>query len=289
MEQEKVEKNEDILIDQGGQKASIHTVNQDISKALSGSSARLVKKAISTAKEREDIEKERTLASNLNKFLFILAILFFIISAGFLVWGIKSKDRGVTIAPFLTYQGLITYEQTKIIGEYEPKPSLMNQKFKDAEALTTEQGITRFRFKNIDPVGTNNLIQSFGWKPGEKFTNGLENTFDFGLYVKGDKKSPFILFKTNGSDQAFSGFSLWEDGVLFDLGQMFSINAQTAFDPIYQKKFESVTIESHDGRILYDADRNPLLIMIFVDDTHALVTNSKEAVVEILQRVILKK
>ncbi len=289
MEKEKTNKNEDILIDQGGQKASIHTVNQDISKALSGSSARLVKKAIDVAKEQEEIETERTLDSNLNKFLFSLAILFLISSVGFLIWSFQKKDHSVTIDPIIMYQGLITYEQTKVIGDFEAKPSLMNQKFKDAETAVTAQGITRFRFKNIDPVSTANLIQAFGWKPGDKFTGGLENTFDFGIYTKGEKKSPFILFKTNGSDQAFSGFSFWEDGILFDLGQMFTINAQTAFDPIYQKKFESITIESHDGRVLYDADNNPLLIMIFVDDTHALVTNSKEAVVEILNRVILKK
>ncbi|MBP6912879.1 MAG: hypothetical protein KBB86_03010 [Candidatus Pacebacteria bacterium] len=280
---------EDILINQGGQKASIHTVNQDISKALSGSSARVVKKAIDVAKEQEQIETERTLDSNLNKFLFSLAILFFIASAGFLVWSLQKKDRTATIEPVIMYQGLITYEQTKVIGDFEAKPSLMNQKFKDAETAVTSSGITRFRFKNIDPVSTTNLIQAFGWKPGDKFTGGLENTFDFGIYAKDEKKYPFILFKTNGSDQAFSGFSLWEDDVLFDLGEMFAINAQTAFDPIYQKKFENVTIASHDGRILYDADKNPLLIMIFIDDTHALVTNSKEVVNEILNRVILKK
>jgi hypothetical protein len=289
MENEKISDDNEILINNDEQKASIHTVNQDISKALSGSSARLVKKAISVAKEQEEIETERTLDSNLNKFLFGLAILFFITSAGFLIWSFQKKGNNITVEPIIMYQGLITYEQTKVIGDFEPKPSLMNQKFKDAETAVTNNGITRFRFKNVDPVSTANLIQAFDWKPGDKFLGGLENTFDFGMYVKGDKKSPFILFKTNGSDQSFSGFSLWEDGVLFDLGEMFSINAKTAFDPIYQKKFENITIESHDGRILYDTNNNPILIMIFVDDTHALVTNSKEVVTEILNRVILKK
>jgi preprotein translocase subunit SecG len=280
---------EDILIDQGGQRASIHTVNEDISKALSGSSARVVKKAISVAKEQEEIEHEKTLDSNLNKFLFGLAILFLVTSIGFLIWSIQKKGNNVTVDPIIAYQGLVTYEQVQVIGDFESKPSLMNQKFKDAEAVVASKGITRFRFKNVDPVNTTNLIEAFGWKPGPKFLGGLENTFDFGIYFNGEKKSPFIMFKTNGSDQSFSGFSLWEDNVLFDLGQMFSINAQTAFDPIYQKKFENITIESHDGRVLYDADNNPILIMIFIDDTHALITNSKQAVVEILNRLLLKK
>lgn len=280
---------EDILIDQGGQRASIHTVNEDISEALSGSSARVVKKAISVAKEQEEIEHEKTLDSNLNKFLFGLAILFLVTSIGFLIWSIQKKGNNVMVDPIIAYQGLVTYEQVQVIGDFESKPSLMNQKFKDAEAVVVSKGITRFRFKNVDPVNTANLIEAFGWKPGPQFLGGLENTFDFGIHISGEKKSPFILFKTNGSDQSFSGFSLWEDNVLFDLGQMFSINAQTAFDPIYQKKFENITIESHDGRVLYDADNNPILIMIFIDNTHALITNSKQAVVEILNRLLLKK
>lgn len=281
--------NENILIDQGAKKASIHTANEDISRALSGTSAHIVKETIDQANEKEQIRKEQTLASNKNKILFFITLLFFTASAGFFVWGIQKKDRSVTIDPTVSYQGIITYDQTKNIGDFEAKASLLMQKFKTAEGEVINDGITRFRFNNIDPVSTKTLIETFGWKPGNKFQTGLENTFDFGVYRQAEKNYPFILFKTIGTDQSFAGFSLWEDNILFDLGDMFSVNAQTAYDPIYQKKFVPISIESHDGRVLYDADNNPLLIMIFLDENHALITNSREAVAKILERVILKK
>src|SRR5574343_238798 len=281
--------NENILIDQGAKKASIRTANEDISRALSGSSARIVKETIDYANEQEILKKEETLKTGKNKLLFFGTMLLFIASAGFLVWGIQRKDRSITIDPIVSYQGLITYDKTLPIGDFEPKQSLMLQKFKKYENENQTPGIVRFRFSNIDPVSTNNLIEAFGWRPGSKFQTGLENTFDFGVYNDGSKNYPFILFKTLGTDQAFAGFSLWEDNVLFDLGEMLSVNAQTAYDPIYQKKFENITIESHDGRVLYDADGNALVRMIFLDEKHALVTNNIEAVQKIIDRVILKK
>lgn len=283
---------EDILIKQGVKRA-IHTVNQDISSALSGSSARTVKKAIETAKDQELLKQERTLSLSINKMWFILTMVLLVGSAGVLIWGIETKNNSLAVDPILTYQGLITYDQTKVIGDFEPKASLMNQKFKDADKEVAQTGITRFRFKNVDPVSSTNLIKAFEWKLSSTFSSGLESAFDFGVYqtktTDGTVNSPFVLFKTNGSDQSFAGFSMWESNVLFDLGQIFNINAKTALDPIYQKKFTNITIESHDGRALYDDNGNPLIIMIFIDENHALVTNSKQAVVEILKRVILKK
>lgn len=286
----------DILISQGA-KRSIHTASDDISKALSGESASIVSTAIEHAKEQEELEKEKTLASNKNKAWFGLAILLLVISTGFIVWGILTKERNITIEPIVAYQGIITYDKTEFMGNFESKSSLLVQKFKDAETEVKAPGLVRFRFKNIDPVSTTNLITAFGWRPGVRFSAGLDNNFDFGVYrtkittkdAEVEKNYPFILFKTNGSDQSFSGFSLWEDNILFDIGEIFGIGAQTALDPIYQKKFQNVTIESHDGRILYDSNNNPLIIMIFLDENHALITNSKEAVAEILKRVLLKK
>lgn len=284
---------DDILINQGAKKASIHTVNEDISNALSGSSAKTVSDAIYIAKKQKEFEEAKTLASATNKMWFILTIIILLSSAGFLIWTVDQKDRDTTVEPIPVYQGLVTYDDTKIIGDFETKSSLLKQKFAEAEKTLASKSLVRFRFKNIDPVSADNLIKGFDWKLSSKFTSGLETSFDFGVYVSKNnspqKNSPFILFKTDGSDQSFSGFSLWEDDILFDLGEIFKINAQTALDPIYQKKFENITIESHDGRVLYDADGKPLIIMIFIDENHALVTNSKEAVVEILKRAMLKR
>lgn len=284
---------DDILINQGAKKASIHTVNEDISNALSGSSAKTVSDAIYIAKKQKEFEEAKTLASATNKMWFILTILVLLSSAGFLIWTVNQKDKNITVEPVPVYQGIVTYDSVQTIGDFETKSSLLKQKFIEGEKSLTSKGLIRFRFKNIDPVGPDNLIKGFDWKLSPKFTSGLESSFDFGVYISKNnnlqKNSPFILFKTDGSDQSFSGFSLWEDDILFDLGEIFKINAQTALDPIYQKRFENITIESHDGRVLYDADGNPLVIMIFIDENHALVTNSKEAVVEILRRVILKK
>lgn len=289
MENEK----DDILINQGAKKASIHTVNEDISNALSGSSAKTVSDAIYIAKKQKEFEDAKTLASTTNKMWFILTIIVLLSSAGFLIWTVNQRDKNITIEPIPVYQGLVTYDDIKIIGDFETKSSLLKQKFTETEKTLSSKGLVRFRFKNIDPVSAENLIKGFDWKLSPKFTNGIETSFDFGVYVSknngAQKNSPFILFKTDGSDQSFSGFSLWEDGILFDLGEIFKINAQTALDPIYQKRFENITIESHDGRVLYDADGQPLIIMIFIDENHALVTNSKEAVVEVLKRVMLKK
>lgn len=290
------EKN-DILIDQGGKKPRMHTVNEDIAKTLSGSSAKTVSDAINLAKEQERFEKSRTLSSGENKFWFALGVLFLLTSAGFFIWSIEQKQHDISIEPILLYQGIVTYDQVRIIGNFEPTSSLLFQKFKDIENEVKNTGLVRFKFSNIDPVSSSNLIEAFNWKPGNRFTTGLGNTFDFGVYkiktitneVETIKSHPFILFETNGTDQSFSGFSLWEDNILFDLNEMFEFNTQTTLDPIYQKKFENIVIESHDGRVLYDADENPLIIMIFIDSKHALITNSKEVVREFLKRLSLRK
>ncbi|OGI72657.1 hypothetical protein A3J61_01295 [Candidatus Nomurabacteria bacterium RIFCSPHIGHO2_02_FULL_38_15] len=284
------EEKDDILISQGAQKASIRTVDQDVSRALSGASAQIVREALDLDREKTVFKKEGSLASNKNKLWLALTLIALITITGLAIWTIQKKDKSITVEPVIIYSGLVTYDQTKTIGNFEPKSSILKKQIVDAKSEAPAIGLTRFRFVNIDPVGTNDLLKAFDWKLSPKFSSGLETTFDFGVYTDTEQKqAPFILFKTIGTDQSFLGFSLWEDNILFDLGEIFNVNAQTALDPIYQKKFVNITIESHDGRILYDADNNPLMIMIFVDENHALVTNSKEAVKEILKRVILKK
>lgn len=271
------------------QKIGIHTVKDDLSMALSGNSARTVKKAIDDARAEENVTRNRNLRSNKNKFLFGLSIILLVVATILIVLGLGKRNFGATVEPQIIYPGLITYDDTKIIGEFEPKPSLMKKKWLDAN-VDLKMGLTRLRFQNIDPVKTKDLVEAFGWEMSAILKGNLGPVIDFGFYKnENDNVSPFILIQTLGTDQAFAGFSTWEDKILFDLGEVFNFNDLAALDPIYQKQFESILIQSHDGRVLYDDNGQIVLIMIFLDESHAVVTNSKEAVTEILKRVILNK
>lgn len=281
--------NENILIEQGAKKASIHTANDDISKALSGSSAKTVKETIDFSRTKELLKKEETLESGKNKILFGLTITLFIASSLFVIWGIQKRDTSVTVEPVVSYQGIITYDNTINIGEFEPKRSLILEKFEQSKNTNIAPGLSRFRFSNVDPVSADTIISALEIEPGIKFKSTIKNFIDFGVYNDQNKNYPFILISTDGTDQSFAGFSLWETKILLDLGDFLDINAQTAFDPIYQKRFEPVVIESRDGRALKDAEGNIILIMIFVDENHALITNNTVVVKNILQRVLLKK
>lgn len=280
---------DNILIEQGAKKASIHTANDDISKALSGSSARIVKDTIDFAREKESLKKEETLESSKNKILFGLTILFFASSAFFIILGFQKQEVDISVDPVVAYQGIVTYDNTINIGEFEPKRSLILEKIKKAKQENSKIGISRFRFSNIDPVSSDVLIESLEVNPGVRFKSTIKNFIDIGIYNDGQKNYTFMLISTDGTDQSFAGFSLWENNILFDLGEILEVNAQTAFDPIYQKKFEPITIESKDGRVLRDAEGNIILVMIFIDENHALITNEKQVVKKILDRVLLKK
>lgn len=280
---------DNILIEQGAKKASIHTANDDISKALSGSSARIVKDTIDFAREKESLKKEETLESSKNKILFGLTILFFASSAFFIILGFQKQEVDISVDPVVAYQGIVTYDSTINLGEFEPKRSLILEKIEKAKQENSKSGISRFRFSNIDPVSSDVLIESLEINPGVRFKGTIKNFIDIGVYNDGQNNYPFVLINTDGTDQSFAGFSLWENNILFDLGEILEVNAQTAFDPIYQKKFEPITIESKDGRVLRDAEGNIILIMIFIDENHALITNEKQVVKKVLDRVLLKK
>lgn len=91
------------------------------------------------------------------------------------------------------------------------------------------------------------------------------------------KNEPFMMFQSSRFDVLFSGFLSWENYLQSDLRPLFG-------EIISSENFTDATIANKSVRILKDVQGNVVLLYAFVDQSTAVITTSREALLKILER-----
>jgi hypothetical protein len=82
---------------------------------------------------------------------------------------------------------------------------------------------------------------------------------------------PFILVKLDSFENAFPGMLLWESTMGKDLLPLISPTA----DPSNPNKFQDITIQNKDARILKDSSGSTVLLYSFYDNNFLIITDNE--------------
>ncbi len=273
-----------ILVEQG----AIRTYEKDMEQALRGEEGALVKETIERAREDQHARGSVARERSKNQVLVWLSILFIFGSAFglYYAWNIKQESAipaTPTVVPVIFFDTSTEAKTLPATSDYVLETIIKAKESTDAPGTLRR---VFFTDNKNNPVESLLLFQSLGWHIDEFLTHSLSGRSEVGIYTNPDgTKSPFVLGTTDGSDAAYRGLATWEVKALEDTATLFDIKTSTINDPIYQKNFAPITIKNKDGRVLYDEQNKPLIIIEFLDNNHFIVTNSKEAVKEVLLRL----
>ncbi len=117
------------------------------------------------------------------------------------------------------------------------------------------------------------------------FSRSLDPDYMIGIYAY-DVDAPFILLTTSDYARTYSGVLKWEDGMVSDLGEIFSIPNQTVSTPYV---FHDESIRNKDLRFIRDQNDKTILVYGFLDPHTLLITQNENVFTALLGKFITTK
>ena len=77
----------------------------------------------------------------------------------------------------------------------------------------------------------------------------------------------------------------WESKMLYDLHGFFGVKLSPETNYLFTKSFEDGIVANKNARILRDNNGQIVLMYVFADDNSIVITNSENAVSEIILRL----
>jgi hypothetical protein len=273
---------------------NVETYTRDMVKTIESDQGGLIKKIIHEEEEHEAEKKNLSPGSRKNRlFMFISIILIFLalVVLIFLAF-FNNKINVVPITPQFT--SIIFADQTdftpvdgltkdKIIETVSNQINNTKVKVGGIEGiyLTENQKVVGFKRFNVLLSSNLNLdkINFFG-------DNFLLGAFKSGLSsISPNIGDPFILLKVSSFADIFPVMQTWENKILYDLGGFFNVKISSDTNYLFTKNFEDGIVANKNARILIDSNGKIVLMYVFADDNSIIISNSENAVNEIILRL----
>lgn len=103
------------------------------------------------------------------------------------------------------------------------------------------------------------------------------------------RKDLFILLQTRSFQDVFPVMQSWENKMFLDLHSFFGVDISADTNYLLTKDFEDGIVQNKNARILYDKDFNIVLMYVYIDDNSLVITNTEDAVREIIKRLAASK
>lgn len=95
----------------------------------------------------------------------------------------------------------------------------------------------------------------------------------------------FILLKINRYEDAFKKMRSWEEKLFYDLHNIFGIDITSKNSYLLTKEFEDGIVQNKNARILYDKKGKIVLMYVYIDDEHLIITNTEKTTREVILRI----
>ncbi|QQR50609.1 hypothetical protein IPF86_01665 [Candidatus Nomurabacteria bacterium] len=270
----------------------LRTYQSDMAEALREQQGSVIKIAIAEQKKKEDTAKLISPVAKKNIAFLVGSIACLVIAGG--IFGylyffhdsdpivVEKKPtietlifadahQSVDTGSLLTKKQLVDAIREKLILPQDAGKItailLTAPTYPGARMLTTEEFLKKLE-SDADPT----LIRSF------------DEEYMFGTHME-IVNVPFLIFKTNSYDTAFSGMLTWERKLFDNMYELFGLSIEGDNAALFQKKFEDIIVENRDGRVLRDGAGNIVMVYVFLDTETILVTTSIDTIKEILVRL----
>jgi len=132
-------------------------------------------------------------------------------------------------------------------------------------------------------VGSKEFLSFIDVRPPSRVRSFLEDRFMFGFYT-GTVDSPFIMFKITSYDHAFAGMLEWEDTIVSDLRNIFTLGSISP-----NLFFKDIVINNRDARILLGQSGETILLYSFLDANTLLIATNSQTFNEVARRFALPR
>ena len=272
----------------GNSQIPMHTFSEDIAKAVKTGGGKILREALT---ETDDRTKQIQMKGN-RQLIFSLATIFlFIAGIIIILYFIQPQEAPIYIeTPNTAVRALISSENTHQIDVTDKgKLNVVNEIVATYEKETNINTVANIYFVEQSPLGKsqltiNDFLALLRTTTPVQLLASLDPKFMFGTYV-GETTTPFLIIKSNSLTDLSSGLRSWESALLNDMYQLFQIKRGGIYN-VFEKSFEDVVVANKDGRAVYDADRNPVFMYVFINDTTVVFTTNTTTATEVIRRYI---
>lgn len=269
----------------------VETYAEDMARVIEDDREGLIKKIIHGEEEHEKEKMELSPESKKNRAL-MLASLVCVITALALFSFLFLNRNKINTVPVAKQFIPIIFNDKSVFLEIKDlkKDEIATTVFK--EVMTTEvknggvEGIYLSFDKKIVSLREFLTLLKSSFFPTED--NFINDHFLMGV-VKGETNDFFILLQIRDFIDVFDSLRIWENKMFFDLHGFFGVNISTETNYLLTKEFQNGVVENKNARILYtqgeDQEKKIVMMYIFADDTSIIITNTENAVREIILRL----
>jgi len=266
---------------------NVETYTADMVKAIESDKGGLIKKIIHEEEEHEAEKINLSPGSKKNRVFMFISITLIILALGVLVFFafFNEKINVIEITPQAT--SIIFTDQTDFI----PIDGLTKEKI--AETISNQANNTKVKIGGINGIYLTENKKVIGFDRFATLLKSNLTTDQLGLindnFLMGvlneETKNLFMLIKARSFADIFPVMQSWESKMLYDLHGFFGVNLSPETNYLFTKSFEDGIVANKNARILRDNNGKIVLMYVFADDNSIIITNSENAVNEIILRL----
>ena len=272
----------------------VETYAQDMSKTIERGEGGMIRKIIEEQEEREEVKKNISPESKRNKSFMLIGLALILIAFFSLVFLItlQNKISTVSVAPQLT--PIIFTDQTRSeeiggLNKDQIEQTILNEasatdvKNGGVERLYLTENKNIIGFRRFLSLLKANLSADQIASVNDNFLLGIDN--EKTTTTPGTGGELFILLKTTSFADVFPVLKSWENKMFFDLHGLFGVDINADTNYLLTKDFDDGVVNNKNARILHDKDGKVIMEYIFADDASVIITNSDQAVQEVMLRL----
>ena len=282
----------------------LRTYSSDMAEAIRTNEGSVIKIALAERdkREQEDVYRKAE-GTNFSKTILIIGGIILIIGA---VWGssflIQKKKELDTPQPtlinnnietFISYDSKLLLDTTTANNQND-LVSLLTKAQKGAQGLIQAIFFTKKTDTAIEVLNTNDFFSLIKTSAPGPLVRSLSDKYLFGKYSNinaedaSDKYATYLILQTTNYNQAYASMLDWEKTLLKDLYLIFNINIPKEDTIIFDRQWKDIIINNKDARVLYGSDGKAILYYVFINKNSFVITNSMEAVKELITRILIK-
>jgi len=293
-ENEKQINNKDIKV--------IRTYNSDMVDAIRINEISVIKIALAEKEKREqEALYKKAEGTNTSKIFLVIGGIILIAVAIIGSYFLIQKKKGIEIPKITTndIETFILYNSKSYIDitnitNVSDLSDIIKQEQQNDSGLIKALFLTK-KINNVSEILTSkdflSLIKTTA--PGA-LTRSLSDKYLLGKYSnqnavnEQDKSAMFLVLETTDYNQAYASMLDWEKTMLKDLFILFDISIPESSNELFEKSWKDIIINNKDARALYGENGEEILYYVFVNKNNFVITNSVEALKEVITRLITK-
>lgn len=277
----------------------VQTYAEDMAKVIQDDREGLIKKIIHGEQEHEMEKKNISPASNKNRFLLIMGILFLSVSLGTLYYFVVNREAPtVPVEKQLTpiiFNDRSTFLEVDGFNKERISQTIVNAvnttPVKSGEVdgiyLTENKRVVGLR-KFIDLIKGSFVPNSNTLLVRDNFLLGVVNSQNKQPLVASGKDF-FMIIKVRSTADIFDSLRAWEDKMFSDLHGLFGFNITSSTKYLLTASFQNSIVGNKNARILSDKDNNIVIMYVLADDDSVVITNTENAAHEVMLRLASSK